>query len=116
MLHGMSRLAGAGLVVPISHCLPLPQIQPDGVTLKYNDYAWNKVRAPVLQPPWLWGEGGPEPVSPALWTEPCPTHPPLESAVEPGWNVAPPSTALGLAGHPWVPPAALCLAELGVFP
>lgn len=22
-----------------------PQVQPDGVTLKYNDYAWNKVWA-----------------------------------------------------------------------
>lgn len=86
----MSRLTGAGLVVPISHCLPLPQIQPDGVTLKYNDYAWNKVRVQALQPLWLWGEGGPEPVSPAFWTEPCPTCPHLESAVELGWNVPPP--------------------------
>lgn len=115
----MSRLTGAGLVVPISHCLPLPQIQPDGVTLKYNDYAWNKVRAQALQPLWLWGEGGPEPVSPAFWTEPCPTCPHLESAVELGWNVPPPpSTALGLAGHPWVLLAALCLTKpgVGLFP
>lgn len=106
----MSRLAGAGLVVPISHCLPLPQIQPDGVTLKYNDYAWNKVWAQALQPLWLWGEGGPEPVSPALWTEPCPTCPPLESAVELGWNVSPPA-------QPWGRPSTCgCPQQPSVLP
>lgn len=56
-LRGTCRPAGASLVVPIGHCLVLPQIQPDGVTLKYNDYAWNKVRAQALQPSTAVGRG-----------------------------------------------------------
>lgn len=41
----------------MGHCLVLLQIQPDGVTLKYNDYAWNKVRA--LLPSVAVGRGWP---------------------------------------------------------
>lgn len=95
----MSHPAVSCPALPISHHL-LPQIQPDGVTLKYNEYAWNKVQAllPFVALRW----GGPEPVPPSLSIELTllllpshPTHPPLESAVEQHRNVATPAQPWG---------------------
>lgn len=103
-LRGTSHPALPCPALPVSHHL-LPQIQPDGVTLKYNEYAWNKVQAQALLLFLTARWGGPEPVPPALSTELTllllpshPTHPPLESAVEQRRNVATPAQPWGGPG------------------
>lgn len=71
-LRGTSHPAVSCPVLPISHHL-LPQIQPDGVTLKYNEYAWNKVQALLFFVDLR--RGGREPVPPALSMEPMTAAP-----------------------------------------
>lgn len=86
--------------MPFGHCLLPSQVQPDGVTLKYNDYAWNKVWAQAL-PPWLRGEGGPELVPLACAMEPIPAAP-FPGSLSSQVCCQDLAGALGQARHPWV--------------